>query len=203
MCRAAPLGVPAWPNASFHSVSDRLATTLRIFTAVAYILAAAFPRSSTGRDRRTLMNDAKTSLGHKIMAIKKKRKWTWPEIAAKLEHSPVWTCAACLGQMSMTEATADKAGKLFKLTDDEVELLQQPPYRGSLPTGVPTDPLIYRFYELIQVYGTTWKELIQEEFGDGIMSAIDFDMTLERQPDQKGDRVKLTMSGKFLPYKRY
>jgi cyanate lyase len=203
MCRAAPHGVPAWPNASFHSVSDRLATTLRIFTAVAYILVAAFPRSSTGRDRRTLMNDAKTSLGHKIMAIKKKRKWTWPEIAAKLEHSPVWTCAACLGQMSMTEATADKAGKLFKLTDDEVELLQQPPYRGSLPTAVPTDPLIYRFYELIQVYGTTWKELIQEEFGDGIMSAIDFDMTLERQPDQKGDRVKLTMSGKFLPYKRY
>lgn len=103
----------------------------------------------------------------------------------------------------MTEATAKKAGKLFKLTDDEVELLREPPYRGSLSTAVPTDPLIYRFYELIQVYGTTWKELIQEEFGDGIMSAIDFDMTLERQPDQKGDRVRLTMTGKFLPYKRY
>ena len=82
-------------------------------------------------------------------------------------------------------------------------LLQEPPYRGSLPAAVPTDPLIYRFYELIQVYGTTWKELIHEEFGDGIMSAIDFDMTLERQPDQKGDRVKLSMTGKFLPYKRY
>jgi cyanate lyase len=105
--------------------------------------------------------------------------------------------------MSMTEATAEKAGKLFGLTDDEVALLQEPPYRGSLPTAVPTDPLIYRFYELIQVYGTTWKELIHEEFGDGIMSAIDFDMTLERQPDQKGDRVKLSMTGKFLPYKRY
>ena len=159
------------------------------------------------------MNEAKTALGHKIMAIKKKKKWTWPEIAAKLEHSPVWTCAACLGQMSMTEATAEKTGKLFKLDDEEVALLQEPPYRGSLPrlrrrraslpTAVPADPLIYRFYELIQVYGTTWKELIQEEFGDGIMSAIDFDMTLERQPDQKGDRVKLTMTGKFLPYKRY
>jgi cyanate lyase len=72
-----------------------------------------------------------------------------------------------------------------------------------LPTTVPTDPLIYRFYELVQVYGTTWKSLIQEEFGDGIMSAIDFDMKLERQPDQKGDRVRVTMTGKFLPYKQY
>jgi cyanate lyase len=75
--------------------------------------------------------------------------------------------------------------------------------RGSLPAAVPTDPLIYRFYELVQVYGTTWKELIQEEFGDGIMSAIDFDMSIERQLDPKGDRVKLTLSGKFLPYKEY
>ena len=149
------------------------------------------------------MNDAKTALGHKILRFKKQKKWSWAKIAATLEHSPVWTCAACLGQMSMTEATAKKAGKLFNLRDEEVELLQEPPYRGSLPTAVPTDPLIYRFYELIQVYGTTWKELIQEEFGDGIMSAIDFDMTLERQPDQQGDRVKLTMTGKFLPYKRY
>jgi cyanate lyase len=82
-------------------------------------------------------------------------------------------------------------------------LLQEVPYRGSLPQVPPTDPLIYRFYELVQVYGTTWKELIQEEFGDGIMSAIDFDMTLERQPDQKGDRVKIGMSGKFLGYKTY
>ena len=78
--------------------------------------------------------------------------------------------------------------------------MQEIPYRGSLPAAVPTDPLIYRFYELVHVYGTTWKELIQEEFGDGIMSAIDFDMSIERQPDPKGDRVKLTLSGKFLPY---
>jgi cyanate lyase len=94
-------------------------------------------------------------------------------------------------------------GQLFALSDEDVALLEEIPYRGSLPTAVPTDPLIYRFHELLQVYGTTWKELIQEEFGDGIMSAIDFDMTLERQPDPKGDRVKLTLSGKFLPYKRY
>lgn len=149
------------------------------------------------------MNDAKTALGLKIVALKKQKKWTWDEIAKKLEYSTVWVCAACLGQMSMTAETAEKTGLLFGLTPDEVALLQEPPYRGSLPTAVPTDPLIYRFYELVAVYGTTWKELIQEEFGDGIMSAIDFDMTLERQPDQKGDRVKIGMTGKFLAYKRY
>ena len=149
------------------------------------------------------MNDAKTALGHKIRAAKKRRRWTWSEVAERLGHSPVWTCAACLGQMSMLPETAEKAGVLFDLSPDEVELLQEAPYRGSLPTEVPTDPLIYRFYELVSVYGTTWKELIQEEFGDGIMSAIDFDMTLDRQPDQKGDRVRIGMSGKFLPYKRY
>jgi cyanate lyase len=149
------------------------------------------------------MNEEKTALGRKILAAKKQKKWTWDQVAEKLGHAPVWTCAACLGQMSMTAETAEKAGVLFNLTEAEVELLQEAPYRGSLPTAVPTDPLIYRFYELVQVYGTTWKELIQDEFGDGIMSAIDFDMAIERQPDQKGDRVKLTLSGKFLPYKEY
>jgi cyanate lyase len=149
------------------------------------------------------MNDAKTALGHKILARKKLQNLTWPDIAAQLGHSPVWTCAACLGQMSMLPETASRAAALLDLSDDDVATLQRPPYRGSLPTEVPTDPLIYRFHELVSVYGTTWKELIQEEFGDGIMSAIDFDMTLERQSDPKGDRVKITMSGKFLPYKRY
>jgi cyanate lyase len=149
------------------------------------------------------MNDAKTALGQKILAIKKQRQLSWADIAAKLGHSPVWVCAACLGQMSMTPETAAKAALLFGLDQSEADLLEAIPYRGSLPTQVPTDPLIYRFYELVMVYGTTWKELIHEEFGDGIMSAIDFDMTLERQPDQKGDRVKIAMSGKFLPYKRY
>jgi cyanate lyase len=105
--------------------------------------------------------------------------------------------------MKLSRSEAEAAGKLLGLDDDEVALLQEVPYRGSLPTAVPTDPLIYRFYELVQVYGTTWKSLIQEEFGDGIMSAIDFDMAIERQPDQKGDRVRVSMSGKFLPYKQY
>ena len=149
------------------------------------------------------MNDAKTKLGHKILTIKREKQLSWAEIAAKLGYSPTWTCAACLGQMSMGPETAEKAAALFGLDAVEAGLLRAIPYRGSLPSAVPTDPLIYRFYELVMVYGTTWKELIEEEFGDGIMSAIDFDMALERQPDQRGDRVKLTMSGKFLSYKRY
>jgi cyanate lyase len=149
------------------------------------------------------MNDAKTALGHKILAIKQEKQLTWADIAARIGFSPTWTCAACLGQMSMTPETAVKAAELLGLDAAETALLQTIPYRGSLPGAIPTDPLIYRFYELVMVYGTTWKELIQEEFGDGIMSAIDFDMAIERQPDQKGDRVKVTMSGKYLPYKRY
>src|SRR5207302_10690590 len=96
-----------------------------------------------------------------------------------------------------------RAAISFELAEEENLLLQEVADRGSLPTAAPTDPLIYRFYELVQVYGSSWKELIQEEVGDGIMSAIDFDMAIERQPDPKGDRVKLTLSGKFLPYKEY
>ncbi len=149
------------------------------------------------------MNDDKTTLGLKILRLKAQHKLSWADIAGKIGQAPVWTCAACLGQMSMTPEAAATVAALFGLSADETALLEAIPYRGSLPTAVPTDPLIYRFYELVSVYGTTWKEMIQEEFGDGIMSAIDFDMTMERQPDPKGDRVRIVMSGKFLPYKRY
>jgi len=111
--------------------------------------------------------------------------------------------AALLGQMKLSPAQANRARELLHLSEAEAKMLTEIPYRGSLPSIPPTDPLVYRFYELVQVYGTTWKELIQEKFGDGIMSAIDFDMRLERLPDAKGDRLKITMSGKFLPYKYY
>jgi cyanate lyase len=128
---------------------------------------------------------------------------TWAKIAKAVGSSKEWTTAALLGQMQMTKAQAEAAGKLLGLPQYAVLLLQQVPYKGSLPTAVPTDPLIYRFYELVNVYGTTFKELIHEEFGDGIMSAIDFKMDLTREPDPKGDRVKITMSGKYLQYKNY
>jgi cyanate lyase len=138
-----------------------------------------------------------------IVFRKMKSRITWPEVAKKVGASKEWTTAACLGQMQMTKKQAEALGKLFDLPEEAVLLLQQVPYKGSLPTAVPTDPLIYRFYELVNVYGTTFKALIHEEFGDGIMSAIDFDMDLTRLPNEKGDRVKIVMSGKYLQYKTY
>ena len=138
-----------------------------------------------------------------VVMAKIKKGLTWTKMAKAIGQSKEWTTAALLGQMQMTKQQAEAAGKLLGLPEDALLLLQQVPYKGSLPTAVPTDPLIYRFYELVNVYGTTFKELIHEEFGDGIMSAIDFKMDLTREPDPKGDRVKITMSGKYLPYKTY
>ena len=143
-------------------------------------------------------------LTRKILAAKRAKRLTWKTIVAEIGGgTAVYLTAALMGQMKLRPEQAERAAKLFDLGKDEKTLLQEVPYRGSLPGAVPTDPLIYRFYQLVQVYGTTWKELIQEEFGDGIMSAIDFDMAIERLPDQKGDRVQVTMSGKFLSYREY
>jgi cyanate lyase len=139
----------------------------------------------------------------KIISAKVKKGLKWSDIADRLGHSKEWTTAACLGQMTFTKAQAEVAQDLFELGDEEAAWLQIVPYKGSLPTAVPTDPLIYRWYEIVNVYGTTIKELIHEEFGDGIMSAIDFSMDIQREPDPKGDRVNVVLSGKFLPYKTY
>jgi cyanate lyase len=138
-----------------------------------------------------------------IVSRKLERKLRWEDVAAAVGQSKEWSTAACLGQMALSQDEAERLAELLDLPTEAVALLQIPPYRGSLPTAVPTDPLIYRFYELISVYGTTFKELISEEFGDGIMSAIDFAMNLEREPNDAGDRVRITLSGKFLPYRRY
>jgi cyanate lyase len=146
----------------------------------------------------------RNELTEKVLSAKRNKGLTWKQISDAIGgNSPVLITAALLGQMRLEMAQAEKAAALLDLGAEAAALLHEIPHRGSLPTVPPTDPLIYRFYELIQVYGTTWKELIQEEFGDGIMSAIDFDMKLERQADPKGDRVRVTMTGKFLPYKRY
>lgn len=138
-----------------------------------------------------------------IVVARLQKQLKWADLAAAIGLSKEWTTAALLGQMTLTAEQADIIGKLLDLPADAIAQLQVVPYKGSLPTAVPTDPLIYRFYELISVYGTTFKALINEEFGDGIMSAIDFSMDLQRQPDPKGDRVSIVMSGKFLPYKTY
>ena len=145
----------------------------------------------------------RTDVTEKIVLTKVTKGLKWSEVAGAIGQSKEWTTAALLGQMQMTKEQAEKAGKLLGLPQDAVLLLQQVPYKGSLPTAVPTDPLIYRWYEIVNVYGTTIKELIHEEFGDGIMSAIDFKMDIIREPDPKGDRVKVTLNGKFLPYKTY
>jgi len=138
-----------------------------------------------------------------IITHKLRKQLTWPQLADAIGQSKEWTTAALLGQMTLNAEQATKVGALLELPAEAIEQLQVVPYKGSLATAVPTDPLIYRFYELVNVYGTTFKALIHEEFGDGIMSAIDFSMDLQREPDPKGDRVKIVMSGKFLPYKSY
>jgi cyanate lyase len=139
----------------------------------------------------------------KIITAKVSKGIKWSDVATAVGLSKEWVTAACLGQMTLTAQQAATVGEIFGLTADEQKWLQVVPYKGSLPTAVPTDPLIYRFYELVSVYGTTFKELIHEEFGDGIMSAIDFKMDLQREPNAAGDRVSIVMSGKFLPYKTY
>jgi cyanate lyase len=138
-----------------------------------------------------------------IVIARRSRGLGWSDLARTLGTSKECGTAALLGQMALTKAQAEPIAAQLGLAPEAVALLQEAPYKGSLPTAVPTDPLIYRFYELVSVYGTTFKALIHEEFGDGIMSAIDFKMSLTREPDPKGDRVNIAMSGKFLPYKTY
>ena len=139
----------------------------------------------------------------KIITAKVSKGLKWEDVAKKVGQSKEWVTAACLGQMTLDAKQAKVVGKIFGLNEEEQKWLQVVPYKGSLATAVPTDPLIYRWYEIVSVYGTTIKELIHEEFGDGIMSAIDFSMDIQRQPDPKGDRVNVVLSGKFLPYKTY
>ena len=143
-------------------------------------------------------------LTENILDVKREKGWTWKHITEEIGGmSPVLVVGALLGQMKLTKPRAAKAGELFGLSASETALLNEVPMRGAGVPMPPTDPLIYRFYELVMVNGPAWKALIEEEFGDGIMSAIDFDMQIERLPNPKGDRVKITMSGKFLPYKYY
>jgi cyanate lyase len=145
----------------------------------------------------------RAELIEKIVAAKIHSGIKWSEIAEAVGQSKEWTTAALMGQVSMTKEEATNAGKMLNLSEDDVTLLQVVPSRGSLTEDVPKDPLIYRFYEVVHVYGTTIKALIEEEFGDGIMSAIDFTMDIDRKADPNGDRVVVTLNGKFLPYKKY
>jgi cyanate lyase len=138
-----------------------------------------------------------------IIEAKEKKGLTWEAIAKKVGNHKIWTTAALLGQHAMSKEEANAAVEALGLEADVAAALQQCPMRGALPDAVPVDPTIYRFYELIQVYGPAIKELIHETFGDGIMSAIDFSMDMQKVEDPKGDRVLITLNGKFLPYKKF
>ncbi|WP_370678861.1 cyanase [Comamonas sp. GB3 AK4-5] len=139
----------------------------------------------------------------KIITTKVSKGLKWEDVAKAVGLSKEWVTAGCLGQMTFDARQAAIVAGIFDLSEEEAKWLQVVPYKGSLPTSVPTDPLIYRWYEVVNVYGSTIKELIHEEFGDGIMSAIDFSMDIEREPHANGDRVRVVLSGKFLPYKAY
>jgi cyanate lyase len=144
----------------------------------------------------------RSDLTEKLLDIKRENGWSWKHICENIGgYSEVLIVGAILGQMKLTKPQAANAAELFGLSKSETAMLNETPMRGmEMP---PTDPLIYRLYELVMINGPAWKALIEEEYGDGIMSAIDFDMAMERLPNPKGDRVKITMSGKFLPYKYY
>lgn len=146
----------------------------------------------------------RADLTEKILDIKRERGWSWRYICDEIGGmAPTLVVGALLGQMKLVKPLARRAGELFGLTASEIAMLGEVPYRGTGTPMPPTDPLIYRFYEMVMVNGPAWKALIEEEFGDGIMSAIDFEFDFEREPNPKGDRVRITMSGKFLPYKYY
>ncbi|MEU7768737.1 cyanase [Nocardia sp. NPDC049190] len=143
---------------------------------------------------------SKTEAGEMISRARFRSGISWSEIAGTIGKPVVWTTAALLGQHPMRAEDARKVGEILKLDDDVVEALQVQPYRGASDSLIPTDPTIYRFYEALRVYGPALKELIHEEFGDGIMSAINFTVDVRRRADPGGDRVVVTLDGKFLEY---
>jgi cyanate lyase len=145
---------------------------------------------------------AKESVKQQILAAKAAKHYTWDDIAAQLGMSPVWTASAIFGMNSMTEDKAKALAELLDLDHDVIQSLTQYPSK-TWESAIPQDPLIYRFYEIVGVYGETLKSVIQEKFGDGIMSAIDFSMEVDKVEDPKGDRVVVTLNGKFLPYKSW
>jgi cyanate lyase len=145
------------------------------------------------------MNRAEAT--ERILAAKKEKGLTFEAIARAVGKHKVWVTSALLGQSTMSAEQAHRVVSLLGLEPEVAEALQEYPSKGSVGQAVPVDPLIYRFHEITQVYGTTLKAIIHEMFGDGIMSAIDFEMDVQRKEDPKGDRVVITMNGKFLPYK--
>jgi cyanate lyase len=145
----------------------------------------------------------KTAMTAIILEAKKARRLAWSEIAAAAHLSEVFTTSACLGENALDAEEARRVGAVLGLPNDAVHALTEYADKGSQAPDLSKEPLQYRFQEILYVYGRTLKELIEEKFGPGIMSAIDFTMDVEKVPDPKGDRVKITMNGKFLGYKKW
>lgn len=137
-----------------------------------------------------------------VLSSKKAKGLGWEEIASKIGMSPVWTTSVCLGMNSAPKEKADMLVAVLDLPAEASSVLQESPMK-IWEQAIPTDPAVYRIYEIMGVYGETIKELIHEKFGDGIMSAIDYEMYVEHKPDPKGDRVVVTLDGKFLPYRAW
>jgi cyanate lyase len=146
---------------------------------------------------------SKEEMKEHILRAKLARKVTWAQIAESAGLSEVYTTSACLGENALGAEEAAKVGSFLDLPTFVVESLTRPANKGEAAPAIPKEPLQYRFQEIIYVYGETLKELIEEKFGPGIMSAIDFTMDVAKQPDPKGDRVVITMNGKFLAYKKW
>lgn len=149
------------------------------------------------------MIKSRVEVTERIVASKISKGLKWEDVAQKLGLGKEWVTAACLGQMAFNSEQAKIVADLFDLDDEAQKWLQVVPNKGGLLSEVPTDPLLHRLYEVLSVYGVSMKELIHEEFGDGIMSAIDFTMEIKRESNPAGDRVNISMSGKFLPYKSF
>ena|SRR5690625_2493199 len=146
---------------------------------------------------------AREKAAEAILQAKKEKGLTFDDLAEAVGRHPVWTASAIMGQATMDKEEAEKLVKLLELDESIIATLQEIPYRGALDETIPVDPLLYRFYEIIQVYGKPMKEIIHEKFGDGIMSAIDFNMDIKRKEHPDGDRVVITLDGKFLPTKKW
>ena len=145
----------------------------------------------------------KTEMSQQILAAKKARKATWADIAAVVGLSETFVCSACLGENALSDEAAKRLGEFLELSEPVTAMLTEFADKGSQAPAIPKEPLQYRFQEIIYVYGSTLKAIIEEKFGAGIMSAIDFSLDIEKVPDPKGDRVKIIMNGKFLSYKTW
>jgi cyanate lyase len=147
----------------------------------------------------------KSEMSRALLDAKKGKGLTWLELSGKVGMSEVWLASVCYGEASASEETAKKVAQALDVSEAVMQAMMEFPLKGNSleHRAIPTDPLLYRFYEILAVYGFTLKDVIQEKFGDGIMSAIDFTMDVQKQTDPKGDRVVITMNGKFLPYKKW